>query len=283
MQPDDKLPPVPVNGINKSDGRGSYKMYKYGNYQPTPEVVVADAESAVAEAESAVAEAGTAAASSNALGSPTVAPTEMDSPTESIATTASLEVRNTDGETVHEFIQRTRPTETSQYSTVLSRGYPPVGGGTAVRRVHHSAPRSGWSDPSWVNSVWNTQMRDPSSVWATSTHGGGATSIDQPNDTHMHAGRDDTQRRWQDDTSATKAVRFNDRSTIHYPYVDSSVPKAPPLQQPKAPPPAVPYTGADVRRSAERESVVTERADQDKWEWGSRVKWWQSDDEWCRR
>ena len=92
VKPDDKLPPVPRNGINQSDGHGSYNTYKYGNYESSVKVVAVDAESAVAEAEpppeggadaeSAVAEAscspevvakaGTAAASSNALGSPTV-------------------------------------------------------------------------------------------------------------------------------------------------------------------------------------------------------------------
>ena len=39
---------------------------------------------------------------------------------------------------------------------------------------------------------------------------------------------------------------------------------------------------ADVRRFAERESVVTEREDRDKWEWGSRVVWWESDDTWSK-
>ena len=77
MTPDDILPPVPKNGINESDGPGSYKAYTLGNYQSTPEVVVADVESAVAEADPAVVEPGTAADSSNAVPSFTGVVTNM--------------------------------------------------------------------------------------------------------------------------------------------------------------------------------------------------------------
>ena len=93
VKPGDKLPPPPEKGINESDGPVSYRRYKIGNYQDAEasavvveaEIVVVAAESAVAEAETTpevAAEAGTAASSSNALGSHTVAPTEMDSPAE---------------------------------------------------------------------------------------------------------------------------------------------------------------------------------------------------------
>ena len=78
------------------------------------------------------------------------------------------------------------------------------------------------------------------------------------------------------DAPAAKAVRFDDEPTLH-------VEPAPP----PAPPAAVPYTGADVRRHPPRhppqESVVTEPEDQDKWVYGGRVAWWQSNAEWASR
>ena len=97
MKPTDKLPPKPVNGINKSDGPGSYKGYKVGNYASPPEVVVADVESAVAEAEPAVAEPGTAADSSNAVPSSmpsSIADSASDLPLHTVAARASDERPN---------------------------------------------------------------------------------------------------------------------------------------------------------------------------------------------
>ena len=257
----DELPLVPVNGINKSDGPGSYKGYKVGNYQSTPKLMVADAESAVAETESAVAETGTTAASSNAVGSPTVAPTEMDSPTESLPSTASLEVETyrglpvTDvdiggGRTIttcsrppwmeaSEFLHRTRPKEcpnrvpTEAEWLNASRGDPTGGSGSAVRRGNHSAPRSGWSRSSrsedvptrvskyadgsgWKAPTWSVQE------WNSYTHGGGATSTVQPNDTDVHKDEESAVAEEQaaqhsgDDTPAKKAVRFNGTDSVHY-------------------------------------------------------------------
>ena len=84
----------------------------------------------------------------------------------------------------------------------------------------------------------------------------------------------------ESDTAARKAVSFSDMSTIHYPFAESSVPAS---SQSKAPPPPLPYSGSDVRRFAAGNSVVTDRADKDTWEWGSRVPWWQSDDKWSHR
>ena len=277
VQIGDKLPPVPDNGINESDGPGSYNRYKYGNYQSTQAMVVADAKSAVAESESAVAEAGTAASSSNAVGSPTVAPTEMDSPTESNTTTASLastvDLRGDTPrpeETANAFLQRTRLKETSQYRNNAPRRDTSGGG-------HHSDSSASWTETGWANAVRNDVL----------THGNGTSAIMQPTDTHVHAEISKAykelvgdQQSGESDTAARKAVSFSDMSTIHYPFGASSVPAS---SQSKAPPPPLPYSGSDVRRFAAGNSVVTDRADTDRWEWGSRVEWWQSDDEWSRR
>ena len=118
VKPGDQLPPTPTEGINESDGPGSYSRYKTGNYQPTRALddaksAVAEAESAASGVESAVAEAGTAASSSNAVGSPTVAPTELDSPTLSVKSAASLDVKG-DLQDITQYLQKTRPNEVKQ-------------------------------------------------------------------------------------------------------------------------------------------------------------------------
>jgi hypothetical protein len=122
---------------------------------------------------------------------------------------------------------------------------------------------------------------------AVLTHGYGTSAIMQPTDTHMHAEISKAykelvgeQQSGESDTAARKAVSFNEMSSIHYPVVDSSGPAS---SQAKAPPPSLPYTGADVRQYAAGAGEITYRADKDKWVWGSRVPWWQSDDEWSRR
>ena len=62
VQEEQRFPPPPANGINNSDGRGTYRLFKFGNYETSQDAnAIADAvaESAVAEnsvAESAVAE-----------------------------------------------------------------------------------------------------------------------------------------------------------------------------------------------------------------------------------
>jgi hypothetical protein len=280
VQIGDVLPPVPDEGINESDGPGSYNRYKYGNYQSTQAMDVADAKSAVAESESAVAEAGTAASSSNAVGSPTIAPTEMDSPTESNTTTASLaSTVDLRGDTprpeipASAYMRRTRPQETCHYRNNAPRRDTSGGG-------HHSDSSASWTDTDMLE--WAEAVRN-----AVLTHGNGATAIMQPPDTHVHAEISKAykelvgeQQSGESDTAARKAVSFSDMSTIHYPFAESSVPAS---SQSKAPPPPLPYSGSDVRKLAAENSVVTDRADKDRWEWGSRVPWWQSDDEWSRR
>ena len=201
----------------------------------------------------------------------------MDSPTESIATTASLDVKgDVQGDTplvteiAGDYLQRTRPNETCQCDT-------PGGSGSAVRRSALSAPRSGLSAQSWGVVAWNA-----------STHGHGATSSMQPNDTDVHqefrtaSMQDEDNQQRGDDTLATKVVRFNGMDTVHYTVGRSSDAAA------KAPPPPlpdpVPYTGSGVRVAvAHAEAVVAARADRDKWERASRWNWWQSNDEWSRR
>lgn len=295
VTPEDKLPPVPKAGINKSDGPGSYKAYKLGNYQSPPEVVVADVESAVAGAEPAVVEPGTAADSSNAV------------PSSMLSRIANSVVTNITPEMVQqavrryeqsqdvkvdvqgksavveviaagEYLQRTRPNETVSWK---SKAPPPPCPPPKPPRGHHSPPRQNWYETWWGNAYWHGYPV-----------GAGTTSILQVNDTCVHAElrsalkEEVGDKQVGDDTPAAKAVRFDDVPTLHYQQVGDFM-SLPASSQRPAPPPvppaAVPYKGADVRRLPPQESVVTEPADQHKWVWGGRVNWWQSNDEWSSR
>ena len=78
-----------------------------------------------------------------------------------------------------------------------------------------------------------------------------------------------------DDTLAGKGGSSNDMSTTHDPDGASNAPAS-----------EVPYAGADHRRcwsGRQTNPVVTGDADSEKWTWGGRAKWWQSNDRWSGR
>ena len=80
----------------------------------------------------------------------------------------------------------------------------------------------------------------------------GATSIVQPNDTHMHAEfsalykQDEGNQEGGDGTYEDKAVRFNEMATVHYTEGGSTDAAAGPRPRSPTPDPVV-YTGGDVR------------------------------------
>jgi len=181
-------------------------------------------------------------------------------------------------------VQRTRPDEMKQYKQPVVLGlYPPVGSGSAVRQEDHSAPRSAWSAQSWGADAWSEHTHGYGVTSAI-----GATSIVQPNDTHMHAEfsalfkQDEGNQEGGDGTYENKAVRFNEMATVHYTEGRSTDAAADPGPRPPTPDP-VPYTGGDVRRIAAQEAAaVAARADRDKWERANRL-WWRSNNEWSSR
>ena len=295
VKPGDQLPQKPVRGINESDGRGSYRRYKIDNYKPTRALedansAVAEAESAAAGVESAVAVAGTAASSSNAVGSPTVAPTELDSPTVSVKSSTSLDVKGgVQGDTpvpteISQPLQRTRHDEMKKYKERSVSGLcPPVESGSAVRQEDHSDPRSGWSAQNWGADEWSEHTHGYGV-----TSGIGATSIVQPNDAHMHAEfsalfkQDEGNQEGGDGTYENKAARVNEMDPVHYTEGRSTDAAADPGPRPPTPDP-VPYTGGDVRRiTAQETAAVAARADSAKYE-RTNGEWWRSNNEWSSR
>ena len=176
VKPGDKLPPPPKNGINKSDGRGTYRKYKYGNYDPErhwddSNSAVAEAGSLVAAVKSAVAEAGAAASSTGAVYSHTVAARPKARPPR-----ASIDEFMTPLEKTGAVIQ-IRPKEVpSQYEQpAVSDSCHSVARGSDVPQKKHSAPKPGCSTQSVDADAGNEQ-----------THGygvpsaSGATSSQQP-------------------------------------------------------------------------------------------------------
>ena len=108
-------------------------------------------------------------------------------------------------------------------------------------RVAKYAEGSGWKAPTWSVQEWNSY-----------THGGGATSTVQPNDTDVHKDEESAVAEEQaaqhsgDDTPAKKAVRFTDMGSIHYMESSGAAGTAPTTEEP------LPYTGGDVRRQRSR-------------------------------
>ena len=120
------------------------------------------------------------------------------------------------------------------------------------------------------------------------TSASGATSIVQPIDTHMHAEfsaafkQDEGNQEGRDGNYENKAVRFNERATVHYTEGRSTDASFNPGPRPPTPDP-VPYTGGDVRRvAAQEEAAVAARADRVKWERAYGL-WWRSKNEWSSR
>jgi hypothetical protein len=169
----DMHPPKPKKGINKSDGPGTYRKYKCGNYAPTRKSddansAVAEADSLVAAVKSAVAEAGAAASSSNAIGSPTVAaPTELDPQvTKFFDQMASL------GKTGDVEKKRSKEVPAQYEQPVVSDSYYSVARGSDVPQENHSASPPGWSAQSVGTDAGSEQTHGygvPSAIGATSS------------------------------------------------------------------------------------------------------------------
>jgi hypothetical protein len=304
VKPGDQLPRAPVQGINQSDGPGSYNRYKYGNYDPTRAIEDAPGvESAVADAEaedapgveSAVAEAeSTAAASGDVMGSPvrTVRRRSSEVATTEIDTTSEEEFGvscNGDLEKCNEHLRRMRPNETSWRKEVAEGSYVrPVsqGGGSGSNTLPEFPYNAVDQVPSWGSQTWGA------GAWSTHTHGYGvgyavgATAILQPDDTNVHAEisalhkQDEDNQEGGGGTDKDKAVRFNETATIHYTEGRSSdaaeaiVAAGPPAPEP------LPYTGSDARRATENANAIrANREYRDRWVWASK-SWWQTGKRW---
>lgn len=84
-------------------------------------------------------------------------------------------------------------------------------------------------------------------------------------------------------TGGTTAAACTDMGSIHDMESEGSAGMAPTTGRHDA------YTAADVRRQTEVEleeaedvAAAADRADRDKWEWGSRVVWWESSYTWSK-
>jgi hypothetical protein len=211
------------------------------------------------------------------MGSPAVAPTEIDPSSEEEFGVSC----NGDLDKCNEYLRRVRPNETSHYVRPVSQG-----GGSGSNTLPEFPSSSVVRQDSWSSQTWGA------GAWSTHTHGYGvgyavgATAILQPDDTNVHAEISAVHKHDEDNqeggggTDKDKAVRFNETATIHYTEGRSSdaaeaiVAAGPPAPEP------LPYTGSDARRATENANAIrANREYRDRWVWASK-SWWQTGKRW---
>ena len=171
-----------------------------------------------------------------------------------------------------------------QYKQPVVLGVDPqVGSGSAVWQEDHSAPWSEWSAQSWSAGEWSEHTHGYGV-----TSGSGATSIVQPIDTDSH---EEISAAWQQDEGnqenrdgnyENRAVRFSERTTVHYTDGRSSDAASDPGSRPPSTN-TVQYAGGDSRRTgAQDEAAVAARAEQVRWK-RDKALWWRSTHEWSSR
>jgi hypothetical protein len=125
----------------------------------------------------------------------------------------------------------------------------------------------------------------------------------QPNDTDVHqelrtafmkdeesavaeqqaaqdSGDDTPEMEWQPQRNG---VRFNEIASVHYTEERSTDAAEAVVAAGPPPPESLPYTGSDARRAVgNTDTIGADRAYRDKWEWGSKISWWQSSKKWSR-